>query len=121
MQRAGNVQSCGNVGGVRGVYLSSVREAKRSLEPLWGGQVGDRRGGHSPRKVRKGGKWGVGGRLEAGFREKWLCSITRIYTHLPPFITCFWRVTLMWEMECWSEGVMGGGAKTYQLCPQRNR
>ena len=49
--------------------------------------------------VGQGEKWGVERRLEAGFLEKWLCSIIRIYTHLPPFITCFWRVTLMWEME----------------------
>jgi hypothetical protein len=27
----------------------------------------------------KGGKRGVGGRLEAGFGGKWLCSIIRIY------------------------------------------
>ena len=99
IQKAGNAQSRANAVGVRRVYLSSLRDAKRSLEPLWGGQVGDRRDGHSPRKAGKGGKWGVGGRLEAGFREKWLCSITRIYTHLPPFITCFWTLTLRAQTE----------------------
>src|SRR5258706_15745781 len=35
-----------------------------------------------------------GGRLEAGWREKRSCSIIRNYTHLPPFITSFWAVTL---------------------------
>src|SRR5258706_4250363 len=53
--------------------------------------------GRGPRKVGKGGKWGVGRRLKTGFREKWLCSITRIYTHLHAFTQSFWRVTLRAE------------------------
>ena len=51
-----------------------------------------RRGGAGGRIQREagggGGKRGIGERLEAGFSEKWLCSIIRIYTHLSPFITC---------------------------------
>src|SRR5258706_1102174 len=58
--------------------------------------AGDR-DGRDPRKVRKGGKWGVGRRLETCFREKWLCSITRIYTDLHAFTQSFWRVTLWAE------------------------
>src|SRR5438445_11296261 len=61
-----------------------------------GGQARDGRG---PRKMGKGGKWGVGVRLEAGFREKWLCSITRIYTHLHAYTQSFWRVTLRAQTE----------------------
>src|SRR5260221_13098553 len=75
--------------------------------------AGDR-DGRDPRKVGKGGKWGVGRRLETCFREKWLCSITRIYTHLHAFTQSFWRVTLMWKMEWWSgerrSGVMEWGS-----------
>ncbi len=67
--------------------------------------AGDR-DGRDPRKVGKGGKWGVGRRLETCFHEKWLCSITRIYTLLHAFTQSFWRVTLTREMECWSRGVM---------------
>jgi|SRR6267154_621995 len=50
-------------------------------------------------EVGKGGKLDVGGRLEAGWSEKWLCSIIRNYTHLPPFITSFWAVTLRLGMR----------------------
>ena len=55
--------------------------------------AGDR-DGRDPREVGKGGKWGVEGRSEAGFLEKWLRSITRIYTHLPHFTQRSWTVTL---------------------------
>src|SRR5258706_231441 len=36
----------------------------------------------------------VGRRLEAGFGEKWLCSITRIYTQLHAFTQSSWALTL---------------------------
>jgi hypothetical protein len=44
--------------------------------------------------VEQGEKWTARGALLGGWRQIWLCSIIRIYTHLPPFITCSWAVTL---------------------------
>src|SRR5258708_21697295 len=52
---------------------------------------------------RQSGKWTVGGALSGGWREKWLCSITRIYTHLHAFTQSFWAVT--WGGK-WSVGVV---------------
>ena len=45
-------------------------------------------------KRHERGKWRAGGRLEAGFREKRSCSITRIYTHLHDFTQRSFSVTL---------------------------
>jgi hypothetical protein len=68
--------------------------AKRSLEPVWESQKNGQSLCRLAGKQHEHGKWSIGGRLEEGFGEKWLCSITRIYTHLPPFITCSQAVTL---------------------------
>jgi hypothetical protein len=40
---------------------------------------------------RQGEKWAARRALLGGWRQMWLCSIIRIYTHLYAFITCFWR------------------------------
>jgi hypothetical protein len=56
-----------------GTNMGKLREGAESVRMSQAGKQHER------------GKCTVGGRLEAGFREKRLCSITRIYTHLHDF------------------------------------
>jgi hypothetical protein len=63
---------------------------------FWGRGI-HRRGGETPSQIRQRdehGKWSIGGRLGEGFVGKWLCSITRIYTHLHDFTQSSYSVTL---------------------------
>ncbi len=63
---------------------------------------GDRGRSCSP----EGGKRGVGRRLKAGFGGKWLCSITRIYTHLHDKTQWPWQTAFN---HGWENGIVRPG------------
>ncbi len=44
--------------------------------------------------MEQGGKWTARGALLGGWRQIWLCSITRIYTYLHAFTQSSWALTL---------------------------
>ena len=59
-----------------------------------GEDAGPEAGAPKEAAVEIGCSRAFGGRLEAGFGEKWLCSITRIYTQLHAFTQSSWALTL---------------------------
>src|SRR5260370_42043182 len=65
-----------------GTNMGKLREGAESVRMSQAGKQHER------------GKCTVGGRLEEGFDEKWLCSITRIYTHLHDFTQRSFSLTL---------------------------